>query len=125
MSPVNRKINLAVLQFIINGEIMCTMITQSVKIDGSGKNNNQWFQLQQANISFDHPFHAPYAARCSLLGLRRLRNDRARDRGLPRCGPLGVAEHSPRGDPRHEQDPRRDARLTVRPIHAVDPAKTA
>ena len=39
---------------------MCTMITQSVKVDGSGKNNNQWFQLQQANVSYDHPFHAPY-----------------------------------------------------------------
>jgi len=39
---------------------MCTMIVQKVKIDGSGKNNNQWFQLQQANVSFDHPFHAPY-----------------------------------------------------------------
>jgi hypothetical protein len=36
------------------------MITQSVKIDGSGKNNNEWFEIKQANISFDHPFHAPY-----------------------------------------------------------------
>jgi len=39
---------------------MCTMIVQKVKIEGSGKNNNQWFQLEQANVSFDHPFHAPY-----------------------------------------------------------------
>ena len=39
---------------------MCTMITQSVKINGSGKNNNQWFALEQANVSYDHPFHAPY-----------------------------------------------------------------
>ncbi|MBL8100302.1 MAG: hypothetical protein JNK81_14055 [Anaerolineales bacterium] len=39
---------------------MCTMITQSVKIDGSGKHNNEWIQLEQANVSFDHPFHAPY-----------------------------------------------------------------
>lgn len=39
---------------------MCTMITQSVKIDGSGKYNNEWIQLEQANISYDHPFHAPY-----------------------------------------------------------------
>lgn len=39
---------------------MCTMITQSVKIEGSGKHNNEWIRLEQANISFDHPFHAPY-----------------------------------------------------------------
>ncbi|KXK11783.1 MAG: hypothetical protein UZ14_CFX002002644 [Chloroflexi bacterium OLB14] len=39
---------------------MCTMITQSVKIVGSGKHNNEWIKLQQANVSFDHPFHAPY-----------------------------------------------------------------
>jgi hypothetical protein len=39
---------------------MCTMITQSVKIDGSGKHNNEWIQLQQANVSFDHPFAAPF-----------------------------------------------------------------
>lgn len=39
---------------------MCTMITQSVKIEGSGKHNNDWIKLEQANVSFDHPFHAPY-----------------------------------------------------------------
>lgn len=39
---------------------MCTMITQSVKIDGSGKYNNEWIRLEKANVSFDHPFHAPY-----------------------------------------------------------------
>ena len=39
---------------------MCTMIVQKVKIEGSGKNNNQWFQLEQANVSYDHPFNAPY-----------------------------------------------------------------
>src|SRR5262245_25378150 len=40
--------------------IMCTMIVQKVNLEGSGKNNQQWFQLQQANVSYDHPFHAPY-----------------------------------------------------------------
>lgn len=38
---------------------MCTMIVQKVKIDGSGKGVNGWFQLEQANVSFDHPFNAP------------------------------------------------------------------
>lgn len=39
---------------------MCTMITQKVKMDGSGKGQQGWFQLQQANVSYDHPFDAPF-----------------------------------------------------------------
>ena len=38
---------------------MCTMITQNVEIDGSGKGNQGWFELEQANVSYDHPFNAP------------------------------------------------------------------
>ena len=38
---------------------MCTMIVKQVKIDGSGKGVNGWFTLTGANISYDHPFHAP------------------------------------------------------------------
>ena len=39
---------------------MCTMIVEQVKIDGSGKGAHGWFKLEQANISFDHPFNAPF-----------------------------------------------------------------
>jgi len=39
---------------------MCTMIVEKVKIEGSGKGNAGWFALQQANVSYDHPFNAPY-----------------------------------------------------------------
>jgi uncharacterized protein DUF6295 len=38
---------------------MCTMITQKVGISGSGKGANGWFTLNQVNVSYDHPFHAP------------------------------------------------------------------
>ena len=38
---------------------MCTMIVEKVKVEGSGKGANGWFPLEQANVSFDHPFHAP------------------------------------------------------------------
>jgi hypothetical protein len=38
---------------------MCTMIVEQVKIEGSGKGADGWFDLQQANVSFDHPFNAP------------------------------------------------------------------
>ena len=38
---------------------MCTMIVEKVKVDGSGKGADSWFKLEQANVSFDHPFHAP------------------------------------------------------------------
>lgn len=39
---------------------MCTMIVEKVKIDGSGKGLNGWFKLEQANVSYDHPFDAPF-----------------------------------------------------------------
>lgn len=39
---------------------MCTMIVEKVKVDGSGKGRDGWFQLEQANVSYDHPFNAPY-----------------------------------------------------------------
>ena len=38
---------------------MCTMIVEKVKIDGSGKGTRGWFRLEQANVSYDHPFDAP------------------------------------------------------------------
>jgi len=39
---------------------MCTMIAEKVKIEGSGKGTNGWFTLNQADVSFDHPFNAPF-----------------------------------------------------------------
>ena len=38
---------------------MCTMIVEKVKVDGSGKGRDGWFNLEHANVSFDHPFHSP------------------------------------------------------------------
>lgn len=37
---------------------MCTMIVERVQIDGSGKGKGGWFTLDQANVSYDHPFNA-------------------------------------------------------------------
>ena len=39
---------------------MCTMIVEKVSVAGSGKGTSGWFQLEQANVSFDHPFNAPF-----------------------------------------------------------------
>jgi hypothetical protein len=39
---------------------MCTNIVEKVKIEGSGRGQQGWFPLQGANVSYDHPFHAPY-----------------------------------------------------------------
>lgn len=39
---------------------MCTMIAQQVKIEGSGKGTSGWFKLGEADVSYDHPFDAPY-----------------------------------------------------------------
>ena len=38
---------------------MCTMIVEKVKVEGSGKGTSGWFTLEQANISYDHPFNEP------------------------------------------------------------------
>jgi hypothetical protein len=35
------------------------MIVQKINIDGSGKGISGWFKLEQASVSFDHPFNAP------------------------------------------------------------------
>jgi uncharacterized protein DUF6295 len=35
---------------------MCTMIAKQVSIEGSGKGRDDWFQLRQVNISYDHPY---------------------------------------------------------------------
>ncbi len=39
---------------------MCTMIAQQVKIDGCGKGVSGWFALKEADVSYDHPFSAPF-----------------------------------------------------------------
>ncbi len=36
---------------------MCTMIAKQIKIAGSGKGREGWFAVEQANVSYDHPFH--------------------------------------------------------------------
>ncbi len=39
---------------------MCTMIAMQVKIEGSGKTASGWFKLAEADVSYDHPFDAPF-----------------------------------------------------------------
>lgn len=39
---------------------MCTLIVEKVKIEGSGKGKSGWFKLDGANVSYDHPFDAPF-----------------------------------------------------------------
>jgi hypothetical protein len=38
---------------------MCSYITQIASIIGKGSGPNGWFNINQANVYFDHPFHAP------------------------------------------------------------------
>jgi hypothetical protein len=33
------------------------MIARKMPLDGSGKGNAEWFSVNQANVSYDHPFH--------------------------------------------------------------------
>ena len=39
---------------------MCTCITERAAIVGSGKGSSGWFPVNEANVGFDHPFHAPF-----------------------------------------------------------------
>jgi hypothetical protein len=39
---------------------MCTMIAEKVKIEGSAKGREGWFKLEGADVSYDHPFDAPF-----------------------------------------------------------------
>jgi hypothetical protein len=35
------------------------MIVQQVALEGTGKGAGGWFPVNQANVSYDHPFNAP------------------------------------------------------------------
>jgi len=39
---------------------MCTYITETAAMSGSGKGTQGWFSLTSANVYYDHPFHAPF-----------------------------------------------------------------
>jgi hypothetical protein len=39
---------------------VCTYLTESVEIDGSGKAPAGWIPLTDAIVYIDHPTHAPY-----------------------------------------------------------------
>lgn len=38
---------------------MCTMITHQAKIYGRGKVGQEWVDLKEANVSYDHPYGMP------------------------------------------------------------------
>ncbi len=38
---------------------MCTYLTETLDVEGSGKGTAGWFELSQASVYFDHPQHAP------------------------------------------------------------------
>jgi len=39
---------------------MCTGIIKQAAISGSGKGREGWFAVTQANVFYDHPYHAPF-----------------------------------------------------------------
>jgi len=38
---------------------MCTMIAHQVKLRGRGKQGPDWFEVREANVSYDHPYDLP------------------------------------------------------------------
>ena len=39
---------------------MCTMICETTNLEGSAKGQSGWFKLQSVNVTYDHPFNAPW-----------------------------------------------------------------
>ncbi len=39
---------------------MCTYLTETVTVEGSGKGTTGWFPVTLASAYVDHPVHAPY-----------------------------------------------------------------
>ncbi|MSQ10880.1 MAG: hypothetical protein EXR52_07770 [Dehalococcoidia bacterium] len=37
---------------------MCSWIVEKAQLSGSGKGANGWFELTEANVVYDHPYHA-------------------------------------------------------------------
>src|SRR5438093_1954073 len=38
---------------------MCTMIAHQVQVMGRGKSGPEWFEVREANVSYDHPYDLP------------------------------------------------------------------
>lgn len=38
---------------------MCTMIAHQTRIQGRGKKGQDWFELREVNVSYDHPYDMP------------------------------------------------------------------
>ena len=38
---------------------MCTMIAHQVKMRGRAKRGAEWFEVREANVSYDHPYDLP------------------------------------------------------------------
>ena len=38
---------------------MCTMITHRTQLEGRGKSGQDWFEVREANVSYDHPYDLP------------------------------------------------------------------
>ncbi len=39
---------------------MCTMIAEQIDLTGAGRGRDGWFRLNRANVTYDHPFSAPF-----------------------------------------------------------------
>ncbi len=60
---------------------MCTMIAHQAKIEGRGKNGQDWFEFREANVSYDHPVRPAARARAQYRLRQRGRRTRRAGRG--------------------------------------------
>jgi hypothetical protein len=54
------------------------MIVEKVKMEGSGKGTTSWFKLERANVSYDHPFNAPFEHALNIDFVNELEGPSAR-----------------------------------------------
>ena len=57
---------------------MCTGIVEKTALQGSGKGKDGWFVLSGANVSYDHPYHAPTEHALNIDFVNEAQGPRAR-----------------------------------------------
>ena len=76
---------------------MCTMIVKQVTVDGSGKGTSGWFDVQRANVSYDHPYGMSAEHALNIDFVNEAQGRRAGGGGTQRRIGAGFGEHDSGG----------------------------
>src|SRR5262249_8097447 len=97
---------------------MCTMIAHQVKIQGRGKSGPEWFEVREANVSYDHPYDLPLEHALNIDFVNEAMGPGARvavelsvEAGSQRVGPIKAV--LAQADERAASEARRLARVSA------------